>query len=298
MISHLLLKKTKSLSPSVSLQEDSNGFEFLIIEHEKLSAAFTLFGGHLIHFQKGQQTPLIWLSKTAKFDGKKAIRGGVPICWPWFGAADPRLGEDLPAHGFARTSKWSVGEISESSEGVELALILRDNAQTLALWPHQFELTLKATLNAQLTLALISENRGDHPFTYRGALHTYLNISEPEAVNISGLNTQFSNSLKQGALESGDSTLLIDQPIDAIYEKSREKILLKDEQYQQTITMANAGNDSEVLWTPWIKGAQAFVDMPDNGYQTMFCIESAITRQPGEQVKVGEKHILSTLIHY
>jgi len=298
MISHLLLKKIKSLSPSVSLQEDSNGFAFLIIEHKKLNAAFTLHGGHLIHFQAGQQPPLIWLSKTAIFDDQKAIRGGVPICWPWFGAAGAALGTGLPSHGFARTSKWSVGEITESNEGVELELKLRDSDETLALWPHQFELTLKATLTTQLKLALISENRGDKPFYYRGALHTYLNISTPDAVNISGLSEQFSNSLKQGALESGDSTLLIDQPIDAIYKKSSEKILLNDKQYQQTITMSNTGNDSEVLWTPWIEGAQAFVDMPNNGYQTMFCIESAITQASGQQVNIGEKHILTTLIHY
>jgi len=297
MISHLLLKKTKSLSPSVSLQEDSNGFEFLIIEHQTLSAAFTLHGGHLIHFQVGQQEPLIWLSKTAVFDGKKAIRGGVPICWPWFGPAGACLGDNLPAHGFARTSKWSVGEVKETNKGVELELKLSENEATLALWPHQFELTLKATLNTQLTLALTTENSGDEPFSYRGALHTYLNISTPAAINISGLNEQFSNSLKQGALETGDTTLSVDKAIDAIYKKSKGTIALNDEQFQRTLTMHNSGNDSEVLWTPWVEGAQAFADMPDDGYQTMFCIESAITHSSGQQVNIGEKHTLTTLIN-
>jgi len=296
MISHLHLTKTQSLSASVSLQEDSNGFAFLIIEHAKLNAAFTLHGGHLIHFQPVNQAPLVWLSKTAIFDGKKAIRGGVPICWPWFGAADLTLGENLPAHGFARTSKWEVGEIKESDEGVELELKLRDNDETLALWPYQFELTLKATLNSQLKLALNTENRSDKAFFYRGALHTYLNISSPEAVNITGLNESFSNSLKQGMLESGDTTLLIDQPIDAIYKKSNHEILLNDAQRPQSISITNTGNNSEVLWTPWIKGAEAFIDMPDEGYQSMFCIESAITQEKGQQINIGETHTLSTLI--
>lgn len=296
MISHLSLKKIKSLSPSVSLQKNESGFEFLIVEHKQLSAAFSLHGGHLLHFQQAQQAPVIWLSKTAVFDDKKAIRGGVPICWPWFGAAAPELGDGLPSHGFARTSKWSIGQIIESDSGVELELKLHSSEETLKLWPYPFELTLKATLNKQLKLELITENQGKHAFTYRSALHTYLNISAPEAVNVSGLNNQFYNSLNKGALEHGECTLLIDQAIDSIYKKSNTNILLEDKQLQRTLTITNTGNDSEVLWSPWIEGAKAFADMPDNGYQTMLCIESTITEKSGQAIQAGQKHTLSTLI--
>lgn len=296
MISHLSLTTTKSLSASVSLQTDANGFEFLIIEHQKLSAAFALHGGHLVHFQLADQAPIIWLSKTAIFNDKKAIRGGVPVCWPWFGAADPALGENLPAHGFARTSKWALGDISESTEGVVVELKLHSNEATLALWPFQFELTLKATLSDTLKLELITENKSATSLTYRSALHTYLNISAPENVSVSGLNEYFYNSLKGKVLETGDTTLLIDQAIDAIYNKANGQILLEDRKLQRTLSITNTGNDSEVLWTPWVEGAQAFADMPDNGYQTMLCIESTITGEHGQQVAAGEKHTLSTYI--
>ncbi|PKG40249.1 D-hexose-6-phosphate mutarotase [Psychromonas sp. Urea-02u-13] len=296
MISHLSLTTTKSLSASVSLQTDANGFEFLIIEHQKLSAAFALHGGHLVHFQLADQAPIIWLSKTAIFNDKKAIRGGVPVCWPWFGAADPALGENLPAHGFARTSKWALGDISESTEGVVVELKLHSSEATLALWPFQFELTLKATLSDTLKLELITENKSATSLTYRSALHTYLNISAPENVSVSGLNEYFYNSLKGKVLETGDTTLLIDQAIDAIYNKANGQILLEDRKLQRTLSITNTGNDSEVLWTPWVEGAQAFADMPDNGYQTMLCIESTITGEHGQQVAAGEKHTLSTYI--
>ncbi len=296
MLSHLILKKTQSLSRSVSLKTNHQGVKFLIVEHEKLKAAFSLHGGHLLHFQKAHHKPLIWLSKNAIFNGEKAIRGGIPICWPWFGTAHPSLGENLPAHGFARNSKWVIGNIEESDEGVELELKLHSNENTLALWPHQFELTLKATLNNQLKLQLITENKSNKPFTYRGALHTYLNISAPQSVVISGLSKQFTNSLKNKRRETGDTTLVIDKAIDAVYKKSNGDILIKDKLFQHTLTMTNKGNDSEVLWTPWIEGAATFPDMPDNGYQTMFCIESAITETHGQLINQGEKHILSTLI--
>jgi glucose-6-phosphate 1-epimerase len=296
MISHLSLTTIKSLSNSVSLQKDANGFEFVIIEHQKISAAFTLHGGHLIHFQPTGQAPIIWLSKSAIFDDKKAIRGGVPICWPWFGAADIALGENLPAHGFARTSKWVVGDISESEHSVELELKLSNDNETLKLWPFQFELTLKATLTDSLKLELITENKSDIPLTYRGALHSYFNISAPENVKVSGINEQFYNSLKGKRLETGDTTLLIDQAIDAIYKKTSHPILLEDKKLQRTLTITNMGNDSEVLWSPWIKGAKAFADMPDGGYKTMLCIESTITGENGQHIEAGKKHTLSTHI--
>lgn len=296
MISHLFLTKTKSLSPSVSLQVDSNGFEFLIIDHDKLNAAFSLHGGHLIHFQRTGEPAIIWLSKTAIFNEKKAIRGGVPVCWPWFGAASADLGENLPAHGFARTSQWVLGNIDESNEGVELELTLHNNEETLKLWPYEFELTLKATLNSQLKLALITENKSNKPFSYRGALHTYLNISAPESTKVTGLNHELYKSINNKNLETGDTTLFIDRAIDFIYKKAPSDILLTDVGFQRSLTMTNAGNDSEVLWSPWIKGAEAFADMPDDGYQTMLCIESTITRESGQTVTPGQTHILTTLI--
>jgi glucose-6-phosphate 1-epimerase len=296
MISQLSLTTIESLSDSVSLKKDNNGFQFLIIEHQKLNAAFSLHGGHLIHFQLADQAPIIWLSKTAIFDHKKAIRGGVPICWPWFGAADSALGDNLPAHGFARTSKWKVGNIIESTEGVVLELTLSSNENTLALWPFQFELTLKATLGDNLKLELTTENKSETALTYRSALHTYFNISAPENINVSGLNEQFYNSLKDKTLETGNSRLLIDQAIDSIYKKTKQQILLEDKHLQRSLFISNTGNDSEVLWTPWVEGAKAFTDMPDDGYQTMLCIESTITGENGQKIEAGQKHTLSTYI--
>ncbi|WP_019613531.1 D-hexose-6-phosphate mutarotase [Psychromonas ossibalaenae] len=296
MISHLFLEQKTTLSDSVSLQTDSSGYEFLIIEHQKLNAAFALHGGHLIHFQLVGQEPLIWLSKTAIYNDQKAIRGGVPVCWPWFGAAGETLGDNLPSHGFARTSKWSVADIKESEQGLELELHLKDSAETRKLWPFEFELVLKASLTSELKLELISKNTGDKPFSYRGALHTYLNISSPEFCTVSGLNETFSNSLKNGQVTTGDGTLLINAPIDSIYNKAPESVLLDDKQFSRKLKMENSGNDSEVLWTPWISGAAAFTDMPDDGYKTMFCIESAITAKQGITVAPGQSHTLSTLI--
>jgi len=296
MLRHISLFKIKTLSAAVSIQADAAGYEFLIIDHKNFDAAFTLHGGHLVHFQLKQQPPIIWLSKTAIYNEQKAIRGGVPICWPWFGAADKSLGENLPAHGFARTSKWELAAHNELPEGVEIELRLTDSAATREIWPFPFELTLKATLTDQIKLELISKNTGSIPFSYRGALHTYLNISAPESCHISGLNSQYNDSLENGLAKSGDSTLQITGPIDAVYKKAGSSITLSDQQFSRQLMIDNSGNDSEVLWTPWVAGAKAFADMPDDGYKTMFCIESAITNKTGVTVQPGHSHSLITTI--
>jgi len=296
MISHLSLQNKNILSKFISLQADSNGFEFIVIKHPKFNAAFSLHGAHLLHFQLKEQAPTIWLSKSALYNEQKAIRGGVPICWPWFGAADKSLGDNLPAHGFARTSKWEFKSSKELKNGLQIEFLLKDTAKTREIWPYQFELTLKATLTETLQLELISKNTGEKDFTYNAALHTYFNISAPESCQISGLNKHFTDKLNAGQLKKGDGSLQINAPIDSIYQKAADSVVLSDNGLHRQLHIENSGNDSEVLWTPWVEGAQAFADMPDDGYQTMFCIESAITNKGGQNVAAGQTHTLSTVI--
>ena len=294
MISHLQLTTIKTLSHSSSLKEDETGFQFIEINHPHFDAAFSLHGGHLIHFQPNGKPAIIWTSKTAIYNNEKAIRGGVPICWPWFGAAGDKLGSGLPAHGIVRTSdNWLLGEINESTQGVELNLHLNSTPETKAIWPFDFNLTLRVTLSNSIKLELITENTGDLPFTYRAALHSYLNISDVTNVNISGLSHSSYNGLTQQR-DNTNGHLIIDQAIDSIYDKAPQKIILKDSGFNHELSIENVGNDSEVLWSPWIEGAKAFADMPDDGFKTMFCIESGITDIEGVTVQPKAKHILST----
>ena len=296
MISHLSLQEKDTLSQSVSLHTDKNNFEFLIIKHKNFDAALTLHGAHLIHFQPKDQAPIIWVSKNTTFKNDVAIRGGVPVCWPWFGPAAKSEFKKLPNHGFARTSKWSLKDIQESSESLTLELSLQDSAETLELWPFNFELVLKITFSDTVKLELISKNTGTETFTYRAALHSYLNISSTEKCLISGLNTNRKNMLNGGEVEIGNGRLQIDGPIDAIYEKSQNNIYVDDKGFNRQLEISNLENDSEVVWNPWIEGAKAFSDMPDDGYKTMLCVESAITREEGQSISAEKSHTLTTII--
>lgn len=296
MISHLKLKTIRTLNEHINIEVDQNGFEFIILKHKKFDAAFSLHGAHLIHFQAKQAAPLIYVSETAIYDSKKAIRGGVPICWPWFGSTPQSIEDGLPSHGFARISEWTLAEFSITDLGIDIEFSLESNQITKAIWPHQFNLTLKASLTDHIELTLITENTGNEPFNYSGALHTYLHIADQRQCTVKGLATNYTDSLQNGQSKQSKQVLSIDHPIDSIYAVNDGTIVVNDDAYQRTIAVNNEGNDSVVVWNPWVEGAKAFADMPDDGYRTMLCIESAITAEPGQSVAPGELHKLKTVI--
>ena len=269
---------------------------FLIIKHQKFDAAFTLHGGHLIHFQSKQQAPLIYLSKAAVFNEEKAIRGGVPICWPWFAKPKKELGDHLPFHGFVRTNKWAVTNINEDVNGLNIDFSFASNNTTKEIWDHDFQLTLKASLSDSIELSLITENIGSKDFTYGGALHTYLHIANTEQCEIKGLAENYTDSLDSNKPKKASSTLTINAELDSIHQVNKGEITVIDGGHQRKITVSNTGNDSVVAWNPWINKAESLEDMPNDGYKTMLCIESTITAQDGKRVKAGQTHILSTHI--
>lgn len=295
MISHLQLNTVQKISPSAVIKADKNGHEFIIIQHKNFDAAFALQGGQLIHFQRKGHPPLIYLSKTAQYDGIKAIRGGVPICWPWFGTAAATLNDNLPAHGFARTSKWSVSAMSETDGTLEIEFSFNANEATKKQWNNDFSLTLKASLSNHIILSLITKNTGEKHFTYRGALHTYLNIGNINQCSVNGLAADYFDSL-DSKQKSNPTPLTINNRVDSIYPSTEDSLIINDDLNKRKITISNNGNDSVVVWNPWVNGARNFIDMPDNGYQTMLCVESAVTANNGVLIQPGNTHTLTTII--
>ena len=296
MISHLGLTTIKTISSSISIQVNQNNFEFLVINHQNFEAAFALHGAHLVHFQIKGQPPLIYTSSDAIYSSDKAIRGGVPICWPWFGSTVETKQKNLPSHGFARTSKWQLNTASENEQGVDIEFLFTSNSDTKSLWDNDFQVILSAQLTDQIKLTLTTKNTGDRAFNYRGALHSYLYIGDINQFSVNGLANTYSDSLDHGVIKNTPQPAYKAGPIDAIFAVNKGDIVLEDKANQRNITIHNQGNDSVVVWNPWKEGAKAFVDMPDDGYKKMFCIESAITAKQGVCIAPNQQHCLQTVI--
>ncbi|EJN6826957.1 D-hexose-6-phosphate mutarotase [Vibrio cidicii] len=263
------------------------------VMHEKASAGIALHGGHVVSFAPQGQKDLIWMSDKANFDGKAALRGGIPVCWPWFG----RIA--TPAHGFARSTEWQLLEHRENESGVIVELGLFASEETHQIWPYLFDARLIVEVGDQLNVTLKVSNIDDKAWTFSGALHTYLNIGDIGQTETSGMGAEYIDSLLQGQVCQGEKVLKLSDTIDRVYTQPEAKILVKDPLFERTLCVENQGHNSAVLWNPWAEGAKGMADMSDNGYQTMLCVEStlhAASIDQGKTLQPGETHQLSTTI--
>ena len=261
--------------------------------HEKATAGISLHGGHVVSFTPAGHEDLIWMSEKAIFDGEKALRGGIPVCWPWFG----RIA--APAHGFARTAEWELVEHRENDNGVIVELALFPTEEIHDIWPHMFDARLVVEVGDELKVTLKAMNIDDEAWTFSGALHTYLNVGDIKQAQTTGMGAEYIDSLKADAVCQGGDVLQLTDTIDRVYTQPEAHILVKDPKLNRTLRVENHGHNSAVLWNPWADGAQGMADMADDGYQTMLCVESAIHAPSIEQGKIlqpGETYSLSTVI--
>ncbi|WP_339330187.1 D-hexose-6-phosphate mutarotase [Aeromonas hydrophila] len=287
------MQPTRSLTAHCTLSHHPAGQPLLTVDNGYAKAEISLFGAHVLSYQRHDEPASIWLSDKAVLDGSKPIRGGIPLCWPWFGPAPARVGSGKPSHGFARTSLWTLDGVSDHGDGTLVHLSLRDNEATRQLWPHAFELELDVLVGKELALVLTTRNTGKAPLVYSGALHTYLQISSPESVSVSGLGEPYADKLTgQNGQQQGPLTL--NGPLDRVYWQPAAHVSIQDGERETRVVSGN--HDSVVVWTPWIEGATAMADMSDDGYRTMLCVEAAIASEAGVAVAPDEEHSFSTVI--
>lgn len=276
------------LSDNVSICTLGN-VNVIRVLHHKFSAAISLFGGHLLSFQPSGEKDILWRSENAIYSGEKPIRGGVPVCWPWFGKVQ------APSHGFARNSEWALNEHRESEEGVIVSLTLKDSSDTLALWSNRFLAELRFEFSTSAKVSLIATNTDTKSWKMGGALHTYFSIGDIHQTKVSGLGNQYIDSLADSKLTPSNGTTDFTEEVDRIYTAPETMITIEDPAQQRRIRIQNQGDNAAVVWNPWIDLSHEMADMMDNGYESMVCVESTIHDQSVE-LAPGESHTLSTEI--
>ncbi|MCU4158154.1 D-hexose-6-phosphate mutarotase [Carboxylicivirga sp. A043] len=269
-------------------------YEHTIVAHltnKHASAKISLYGAHVLSFIPNKQDDILFVSPHAVYQEGKAIRGGIPICWPWFNAHP--VDKSLPSHGFARISKWSVNSTSADEEKIQLELVLSSNPDTLKLWPYQFEVRLMVTLTDQLSVALTTINKGEQPFDVSAALHSYFNISDIHTVTLEGLeNTSYKDDVENVENIQKDQLLSFGQRTDRRYQ-STSKAIIRDA--QRNIIVDKTGSQITVVWNP---GEELAMQMPDllDGYKHMLCVEAANSLNDTITIQPGQQHTLSTIL--
>ncbi|WP_445400100.1 aldose epimerase family protein [Zobellella sp. An-6] len=238
---------------------NASGLEFIRIEHPRVRALLSLLGGQLLQYRPTGRPELLWLSEWAVFDGSKPIRGGIPLCWPWFGKA-PAQG---PQHGTARLGRWQLEQVEEDEQGITLALLFRDGA---------LELRQRLRLGPELELEATTTNLGGAAARVQMALHSYFAVPRVTDCRIEGLGPDYRDSLKDCHV-SGDDSCRFTPPFDRIYTAPRGKTLLHAGGLR--IRLEHRHHDSLVLWNP---GPALPADIADaSGF---VCVESARLRAP------------------
>ncbi|MEW5787245.1 MAG: D-hexose-6-phosphate mutarotase [Pseudomonadota bacterium] len=283
-----------ALADQLKFIEGPGGLVFAEIDNALGTAYLCLQGAHVTTFRpKDQAEPVVWLSDYAKFAPGKSIRGGVPVCWPWFGPHATESG--YPAHGFARTTLWDV-VASQALPGGEtqITLAIGETEQSKAQWPHATRLELTVTVGASLTLDLATHNLGSTPVTVGEALHTYFQIGDIADIEITGLEgSAFVDKVDGGNRHVQAGAIRCAGEVDRVYLDTEATCEIVDRRLRRRIVVAKSGSRSTVVWTPWTEKADKMGDFGPDGWRRMVCVESANALENVVSVAPGQVHRLA-----
>lgn len=265
--------------------------EYIEVDNSVASAKIALQGGHIFHFERKDRGSVLFLSDNSTFKKGKAIRGGIPICWPWFGAN--KEDSSLPNHGFARTTLWEHRSTEVLNENVtKVTLRLNPSADTLALWPYVFNLTLDIYVGSVLRLELTSQNLDTKPFTLSSALHTYLAIDNSYETKVEGLEERTFFDKTKDTFDTQKGDIDFTQEVDRIYQNVEDDVVVKDTKIQHTIH--TKGTKTIVVWNPAEVLARSMADL--SNHTQMLCVESANVLDDTVTLDAGESHTLAQII--
>lgn len=238
----------------------------------------------------GETTPVVWVSDAAVYQTGKGVRGGVPVCWPWFGAGE----QGKPAHGFVRTKLWRVEASGVSDEGVWLRLTTSDDDASRALWDHAFKLSLTVILGSSLRIDLTTENTGDTDFSITEALHTYFAIGDVDAVRVTGLDgVQYLDKVLGMTQQTQIGDVLIAGEVDRVYVDTTASTLIVDAALERDIVINKRNSSATVVWNPAPEKEKGFADMNTGDYRKMLCVESGTAGGDMVTIVSGASHTLS-----
>ena len=287
------LNATHGIAEKLRFVTGNNGFTLIEIDNGRARALISPYAGQVLSFlPSGEPEDLLFVSQHACFQPGKAIKGGIPVCWPWFGADPESRGR--PAHGFVRNRDWQVlgtAMLEDGTTSVRLGITPDDEIR--ALWPHPFALTLEITVGRSLELALSSFNPDTVPLTITQGLHSYFSVGDVARVQVRGLEGKhYIDKMDGGAIKVQQGLVTIDGEVDRIYTGVDHDLVIDDPVFERRIRIAAEGSASAVVWNPWAATAAAMADLGDEEYTGMLCVETTNAGPDAVQILPGENYRL------
>lgn len=277
------------------LVEGASGLPMLDVCNAHATARLSVYGAQVLAYRPtGAAADLLFLSPQAVYQTGKAIRGGVPVCWPWFGPDPQSLGR--PAHGLARHRLWTLRHAEVlPGDATRVVMGLSDSAETRALWPHAFDLSLTVTVGPTLRLALCTHNTGDTAFPLTQALHSYFSVGDIAQTRVTGLDgCRYADNAQGagGALKTQRGDIAFMSEVDRVYAEAPAELDIEDRAGRRRIRIRTEGSRTAVVWNPWADIAAGMADLPDEAHQHFVCVETANAGDEVITLAPGERHTL------
>jgi len=270
------------------------GILLIEIHNDQASAVISMQGAHVLSWVPVDKEEVIWVSDDAVFASGRSVRGGIPVCWPWFGAHEDNA--SFPAHGFARTVMWQVLDVQQISSGeTQIAFMLDTRALDESyqqMWPSATVVEYRVTIAKTLKLELETFNHSDEEISIGQALHTYFKVDDVRNTAIDGLDDRDYLDKTDGfkrKTQSGPVTL--SDEVDRVYLQTPDDIIIDDT--KRKIMIKKRGSLSSIVWNPWKLVAEKMGDLGKDGYLSMLCVESANAAEDIVSIGSGQHHNLS-----
>jgi glucose-6-phosphate 1-epimerase len=292
----LALNKSLAIPGSVQIVEGNGGLAKIQIQTAAAVGEIYLHGAQLTSWKPAGADEVLFVSEKSHWEDGRAIRGGIPVCFPWFRAKadDP----EAPAHGFVRTKEWQLESITGvSSDAVCACFSTESDDATRGWWPFDFRLEYRITVGARLNLELRMKNCGTSALRFEEALHTYFNVGDVEQAKVWGLDgTAYLDNRDGNHRKTQKGELRLSNPTDDAFVGAAGPIEIADEVLGRSLKTKKQNSNSTIVWNPWRDGASSMADFGSDEWRRMLCVEGGNILDAAVQLEPGEVHAMNVEI--
>jgi glucose-6-phosphate 1-epimerase len=280
---------------TAQIVEGNGGLPKVRISSPEVEGEMYLHGAHITSWKPAGREEVLFLSSRSRWEDGHAIRGGVPVCFPWFGgkANDP----NAPAHGFVRTKAWQLESIAQVGDAVTVSMFTESNASTKRWWSADFRLVHRARFGSELSLELVLTNTGTTSLHFEEALHAYHRVGDIEKVRLLGLDTvHYLDKTDSNREKTQHGEIVIVSETDRVYLNTQHALELEDPVLHRRVRVTKENSLTTVVWNPWVQKARALSDLGDDEWRQMICIESSNVSDFAVDLAPGQQHTMKAMV--
>jgi glucose-6-phosphate 1-epimerase len=289
------LNQRFAIPGAAQITAGNGGLPRVSIQTPQARGEVYLHGAHLTSWRPAGAEEVLFLSDRSRWQEGQAIRGGIPVCFPWF--RNKLDNPKAPSHGFARTKSWQLDAVSLEQGVVTLTLSTSNDEGTKAWWPYDFRLVHRLALGKELVQELIVSNTGSTPLRFEEALHTYYRVGAADKVRIRGLDgVAYLDNMDDNRKKQQAGDVVFTDQTDRAYLDTTHAVEIEDLVLGRRIRLTKENSRTTVVWNPWSSGAKTLSDLGDEGWRAMACVEASNMRDYAVDLAPGQQHTMRTVI--